>query len=1008
MERRVYERRRSLPAKRVALTLALLALACGPASEAPPAPRAAADGSLALFDRLESARVTGLAARLPGAPGASREVLKADFEDGTLAPLALFTGYGPRAEGDLANVVEGSLAFEGGHSARLRGGVPHGVSLRSAPIPVRPEEVYTLRYRFAAEKLRPHKRSIAGGATVLQYRVPAEDAGRVAERLADPAQEAALRLPPPRDFALPLRRENMPWTQEEIRFGVDPAATHVVVSLDLSRPLDDRAPHQASGTVRFDDVELVAHPVSPAAREPARDQGAGPADARKLAAVLPHPAHADASEQRYAIALPAPSRLAFDVEVPPAGALSFGLGLLYPSQVPDGAALAFGVEVAEPGGAPREVFRRELLPARDRGWLDVDLDLAELAGRRVELALTTHGRPETGDAAADLLRMPESGAVVSYPVLHSRSARGRLLVLVGIDTLPAGATSTYGYAREVTPQLSRIAGEGVRFARALSPSPWTLPAFASMLTGLAPDAHRAGDYLAGGRSLYRPLAPGLLTLVERLRLAGFETRAWVNNPYLTRGLGTAQGFTAHVDYATRGEDEAARPGVDGLLRWIASPRGHARFAFLHLMDPHGPYRSNDAFRARFVDAAYAGPLLEPLDKEAFGEISATGRLAPAERRRVRDFYDAAVAYTDSELGRVFDALRAASAREDVALVVTADHGEEFWEHGYFEHGHSLVNELLQVPLVVWAPGIARAPRVVAAPVSTFDVAATLAELAGLPAPEDAPSRSLVPWLSGAAEPPSGRAFVAENTLYGVQRLALERDGVKYVYHQAASGARVARAPGSSPRHQLFLLAEDPGERTDRFAAEPGRALPLHEALARHFAESLTGCYVVSIDTGGGPRRFSGAFALPAGAAWHPYARDFVWPLADGREAPLRLGTRTANGVSLVEFQIEASRAILGLPVRDGEGPVTFAISVDGRPLERGEVALGAGGTRPDAFPASIPDASLWLDAADALERPGGALVRLGRARDAGGAGASGLGVDEQLRQQLDALGYVRE
>jgi len=590
------------------------------------------------------------------------------------------------------------------------------------------------------------------------------------------------------------------------------------------------------------------------------------------------------------------------------------------------------------------------------------------------------------------------------------------MVLVGIDTLPAGRTSTYGYPVATTPQLTAIAERGARFERALSPSPWTLPAFASMLTGLEPSSHRTGEFVRGDRHWQRHLARAFTTVAERLRLAGWATRGWINNPLMRSSFGFDQGFVSYVDYASQGSDEAAAPGVDQVLAYLAQPRGYDRFLFVHLMDPHGPYRSSDEFRGRFLSGDYAGPFEEPLNSRTFGRILSQ-KVVPDEaaRKRVTNYYESAIAYTDDQLGRLFQALEAAGRNAEVSLLVTSDHGEELWEHGLFEHGHSMIEELLRVPLVLWAPDRAEGGAVVESPVSTLDVAATLLDLADLDEGGADVGTSLLSHLKGGS-PRRDRTLVAQTTLYGVQRLAAERDGVKYVYNQLWNGQVTKRSPMPLARHELYLLSEDPGEVRNVFLAEHERAKMLHEVLSRHFVATLGGAYTLRLESGfdqeGEPHRWEGQVRLPLGSILDPFVRDFVWPLPDGREAPVRIEASRVRGRSQVTFLVEAPLALLAFPIQQGGGPVELTLTLDGASVDPERVQIGDGGTRPGSLPVELDDALLHLKPEHLLgelseDEPRALFGRVDEIPELRSE-AGEERFDPDLKRQLEALGYVEE
>ncbi len=356
-------------------------------------------------------------------------------------------------------------------------------------------------------------------------------------------------------------------------------------------------------------------------------------------------------------------------------------------------------------------------------------------------------------------------------------------LLVTLDTTRADALSCYGVHAGTTPHLDALAAEGVLYERASTVAPLTLPAHASILTGLVPLRHGVRD-----NGLW-PLPESARTLAERAAEAGCETAAFVAAVVLDESFGLAQGFerydapeppseqrTSH--YAERD----ARAVIDAALAWYAArDRSRPFLAWVHLFDPHSPYAPPEAFRRGS---------------------------APDE------LYRGEVAWADHELGRLLDALRADGTLARTLVLVAGDHGEAFGEHGEVSHGPFCYEPTLRVPFLVRDPGEARPGRRSRELVSVADVAPTLAEALGL-APE--------PGLDGVslfrrAVPESRGVYFESYTGYlslGWSPLAGWRD------------ARGKYLHSSEPL--LFDPVADPGEERDLLAA--GRADPKPYRLA---------------------------------------------------------------------------------------------------------------------------------------------------------------------------------
>jgi arylsulfatase A-like enzyme len=391
------------------------------------------------------------------------------------------------------------------------------------------------------------------------------------------------------------------------------------------------------------------------------------------------------------------------------------------------------------------------------------------------------------------------------------------VILIVVDTLRADHLGTYGAPRFTSPELDAYARHGAVFEHAYAPSPWTLPTVASVFTGLLPAQHGAGTLLTvGAKVLYAKLDDRPPTLGERLRALGYPTHAVAGNPNLDKRFGLARGFDTY-DFRAGDMEHIRRADavVDAAALWIKSRRGAPFFLFLHMFDPHMNYDPPAPTRGRFSGGLPSGRLKLPFAES--GRARA-GRLwlNIEEQEFVRAAYDEEIAFVDLQIGRLFTILRDAGVLDQTIVIFTADHGEELWDHNAFEHGHTLYDELLRVPLIVWGPGIR--PGRIDAPVSLVDLAPTVLGALAAPPIAESPGLSLWPLLStGAPQPP--RALHAEHTRYGPDRAAVVRWPYKAVV-DLDSGAQ-----------QLFDLENDPGERVNLAAKDPATMAALAAAIA---------------------------------------------------------------------------------------------------------------------------------------------------------------------------------
>jgi len=393
------------------------------------------------------------------------------------------------------------------------------------------------------------------------------------------------------------------------------------------------------------------------------------------------------------------------------------------------------------------------------------------------------------------------------------------LLLIVVDTLRADHLAPYGYGAAETPRLARLAQEGARVETAYAPTATTGPTHAGLFTGRFPRS-------VGVRRNAVPLAEDHATLAEILSAAGWDAAAVVSSFPLHRRFGFAQGFGAyddefdpklasvrHTRYAghavPEGFDRRADATTDRALAWLASRERQRRpfFFFVHYFDPHEPYVAPMPYQRRF-------------------SVGANATL----REQAAALYDAEVAFTDAEIGRLLDGLAAAGFAENTFVVLTADHGEGLFQHGHLFHDVHLYEEAVRVPLLLRGPGLARG-LLVEGPVTLLDLLPTLLDLLDVRQPAEAlPGRSFAAVLRGEGGIDAERGIVLERREFSAERvgklsvkgeqLALRRGRWKYI-----------ETP-EEQRRELYDLYEDPGERTDLHESRPAVARKLAEELAR--------------------------------------------------------------------------------------------------------------------------------------------------------------------------------
>lgn len=321
-----------------------------------------------------------------------------------------------------------------------------------------------------------------------------------------------------------------------------------------------------------------------------------------------------------------------------------------------------------------------------------------------------------------------------------RSTRPVDVILITIDTTRADHLGAYGYHRDTSPVIDAFAKEAVLYRRAWSTASWTLPAHASMFTGKYPKSHgahfnaAAGDASLGdavGGAQFQDMKVSRLgdqetTLAELLGEAGYETGAFVGGPFLEPVFGILQGYK--VQDAEIGEIGGRR--ADDLTRrviaWLKSvPPERPVHLFVNYFDPHGPYDPPPEYKGMPM----GGPVRLP--------ASAGQALAMASGEEIAgfvDLYDREIRFMDAELGKLLDALRKEERYEEALIVIVADHGESFGEHGHLTHGRWLYEEVLRVPLLIRFPEGRGGGREVSAPVSVVDLLPLISRETGVRLP----------------------------------------------------------------------------------------------------------------------------------------------------------------------------------------------------------------------------------------------------------------------------------
>jgi choline-sulfatase len=366
------------------------------------------------------------------------------------------------------------------------------------------------------------------------------------------------------------------------------------------------------------------------------------------------------------------------------------------------------------------------------------------------------------------------------------------ILLITIDTLRADHVGAYGARTGATPALDAFAARGTRFDRAQTAVPLTGPSHATILTGQYPPAHGVRG------NVVFTLGSQFPTAATRLKRLGYHTAAFVAAYPVAAAFGFSQGFDSFDESfhetapGEQGGERRANDVSDAALRWLAdAPRPF--FAWLHYYDPHAPYDPPEPFRSRFAGRPYDGE----------------------------------IAFTDQQIARVLDALRASGRDTTTVVAILADHGEGLGDHDEQTHGILIYQSTMRVPMLIAGPGVP-AGRTIPATVGTIDVLPTLLAYAGAPPDRDLPGRDLRPLVEGHT--------LTDDPLYAESLFG--RLSMHWATLRGWTAGNWKLIAGATT--ELYDLSADPGERHDLAAADPARAARMRDQLLRAVARIAPG------------------------------------------------------------------------------------------------------------------------------------------------------------------------
>ncbi|HUT03259.1 MAG TPA: sulfatase [bacterium] len=694
-----------------------------------------------------------------------------------------------------------------------------------------------------------------------------------------------------------------------------------------------------------------------------------------------------ANEQRSAIFAPSQTSIECTVHVPFNAVLDFGYGISPDAWSRAGDGCQFDVLV-ERAGHEQMLFSHYIDPKmrkQDKRWFNARVDLSAFSGRDIALRFVTRGtypiRPpfsRNADTRYDY-------ALWSNPFIASRDEchESVNVILISIDTLRADHLSCLGYQRPTTPNLDKLAADSVVFEQAITAAPWTLPSHASLFTGLMPSQH-------GVQNFYQGLSDEALTLAEVMRENSFLTLGVASFEYLFPDYGLAQGFDEYYFHCPQRADEV----VDEALAMLDRHYDKRFFMFLHFFDPHDPYNPPEPYDTMFCPSGEKECLRKEYKSPVKAFLGRRRRPTETDIQGSIALYDGEIRFVDDELSSFFDRLKELGLWQNTMIVVTSDHGEEFWDHRSLSHGFRLFEEQIRVPLIVKLPHLQNAGLRVKHQVGLIDVAPTILSEVGLGGAIAGPGRSLF------AEPntalPDDRFYVSETAAHGVMRLCLRSSVLKYItpniYNYKGLNYR-------SPE-LLYDLRNDPHETENLIAVEPELTKSLREKAYRKLFDLSSPGWRILFST---PlqSKFSGEIRTE-GRFKDIYSLSCLDEVLDHDDHQIEFTKSLSTYESLLSFRVEPP-----------DMPLTIELKIDDNSGCLDRVRAGCGRPESSPFTLNPADAAVDLDALIAITngrgRQEGVLIFCvpGQPSQKSSRSVGSVKIDARRREALKTLGYVR-
>jgi arylsulfatase A-like enzyme len=515
-----------------------------------------------------------------------------------------------------------------------------------------------------------------------------------------------------------------------------------------------------------------------------------------------------------------PSELRFRTKIPENGRLSFSYGLLTEAGEKEGNGVSFQINLEDAGKA-ETLFSAQLDPRHSgqRRVLPKDLDLSPYQNKTVTITFKTVSSERQGQSAEEEPNLRNDLAFWGNPYIYRKSGlrpsteKPINVILISLDTLRADHLGCYGYSLPTSPNIDALAKDSVLFFNTFSQAPYTLSSHMTMMTGLLPTTHQV-------LYLDQSLDPSVPTLADVLRARGYFTAAFTGGGAVSARYGFAKGFDIYGEVDGANElPNSAEMLFKKTASWLPRISDFNFFLFLHTYQIHNPYKSPAPLGQMFLKENYPRKAAFLQNILGAGFPGLFQALTPVERENLAALYDGEIRYTDEFLIKpLLEDLKKLDLYDETMIVLLSDHGEEFYDHISWEHGHTLYNELLRVPLIVKFPHSKFRGTRIEPYVGLVDLMPTILEEGGwLSGGPKLDGKSLFSLIEGREK--KGRtlmSYLPDGMAECIpQRIALIRSPYKLIINQdypARAYEYFSPPPPKQEAVELYHLGRDPLER----------------------------------------------------------------------------------------------------------------------------------------------------------------------------------------------------